>query len=44
LIKIEIYVLARDVLLPKFDYSKNFLIPEDENDGGNEVKIAIYDI
>ena len=32
--KIEIYDLARDVLLPKFVIPQNFLIPEDETDGG----------
>ncbi len=32
--KIEIYSLYRDVLLPKFDIPTEFLIPEDETDGG----------
>ena len=32
--KIEIYDLARDVLLPKFEIPQVFLIPEDETDGG----------
>ena len=32
--KIEIYNLAREVLLPKFEIPTDFLIPEDENDGG----------
>jgi len=32
--KIEIYSLAREVLLPKFEIPTDFLIPEDENDGG----------
>ncbi len=32
--KIEIYQLARDVLLPKFDMPKRFYIAEDEEDGG----------
>ena len=32
--KIEIYDLAREVLLPKFEISKNFLVPEDDSDGG----------
>ena len=32
--KIEIYDLAREVLLPKFDIPKEFLVAEDEADGG----------
>jgi len=32
--KIEIYDLARDVLLPKFEIPAEFLVPEDEIDGG----------
>jgi DNA polymerase-3 subunit alpha len=32
--KIEIYDLAREVLLPKFEIPNEFLISEDENDGG----------
>ena len=32
--KIEIYSLAREVLLPKFDIPNEFLIAEDETDGG----------
>ncbi|MCD6543491.1 MAG: DNA polymerase III subunit alpha, partial [Flavobacteriaceae bacterium] len=32
--KIEIYQLARDVLLPKFDMPAEFYDPEDEKDGG----------
>lgn len=32
--KIEIYKLAREVLLPKFDISEEFLVKEDEDDGG----------
>ena len=32
--KIEIYTLARDVLLPKFDIPQQFVNPEDEIDGG----------
>lgn len=32
--KIEIYKLAREVLLPKFDIPEQFLVPEDEEDGG----------
>ncbi|WP_395076831.1 DNA polymerase III subunit alpha [Flavobacterium sp.] len=32
--KIEIYSLYRDVLLPKFEIPTEFLIPEDETDGG----------
>jgi DNA polymerase III subunit alpha len=32
--KIEIYSLYRDVLLPKFEIPIEFLIPEDETDGG----------
>ncbi|TCC95832.1 DNA polymerase III subunit alpha [Pedobacter hiemivivus] len=32
--KIEIYKLAREVLLPKFDISDEFLVKEDETDGG----------
>jgi DNA polymerase III subunit alpha len=32
--KIEIYDLARDVLLPKFEIPAEFLVPEDEVDGG----------
>ncbi|MCF6222568.1 MAG: DNA polymerase III subunit alpha [Flavobacteriaceae bacterium] len=32
--KIEIYQLARDVLLPKFDMPKRFYVTEDEKDGG----------
>jgi DNA polymerase-3 subunit alpha len=32
--KIEIYDLARDVLLPKFEIPAEFLVPEDEADGG----------
>ena len=32
--KVEIYSLYRDVLLPKFDIPEEFLVPEDEVDGG----------
>ena len=32
--KIEIYSLAREVLLPKFEIPTEFLMPEDESDGG----------
>jgi DNA polymerase-3 subunit alpha len=32
--KIEIYALAREVLLPKFDIPQEFLVFEDEEDGG----------
>jgi len=32
--KIEVYQLARDVLLPKFDMPAEFYNPEDEKDGG----------
>jgi DNA polymerase-3 subunit alpha len=32
--KIEIYKLAREVLLPKFDIPDEFLVEEDEEDGG----------
>jgi len=32
--KIEIYTLARDVLLPKFDIPTQFIDPQDEVDGG----------
>lgn len=32
--KIEIYKLAREVLLPKFDIPEEFLVAEDEADGG----------
>ncbi|TDQ07413.1 DNA polymerase III subunit alpha [Pedobacter metabolipauper] len=32
--KIEIYKLAREVLLPKFDIPEEFLVAEDEGDGG----------
>ncbi len=32
--KIEIYTLARDVLLPKFDIPERFIHPEDAVDGG----------
>lgn len=32
--KIEIYKLAREVLLPKFDIPEQFLVAEDETDGG----------
>ena len=32
--KIEIYNLAREVLLPKFEIPTDFLVPEDESDGG----------
>jgi DNA polymerase-3 subunit alpha len=32
--KIEIYKLAREVLLPKFDIPQEFLVAEDEEDGG----------
>lgn len=32
--KIEIYKLAREVLLPKFDIPDEFLVAEDEADGG----------
>ena len=32
--KIEIYNLAREVLLPKFEIPNNFLVKEDEDDGG----------
>jgi len=32
--KIEIYDLAREVLLPKFEIPTEFIVAEDENDGG----------
>jgi DNA polymerase-3 subunit alpha len=32
--KVEIYNLAREVLLPKFEIPSHFLVPEDETDGG----------
>ncbi|WP_281238610.1 DNA polymerase III subunit alpha [Flavobacterium praedii] len=32
--KVEIYSLYRDVLLPKFDIPEEFIVPEDEADGG----------
>ena len=32
--KIEIYDLAREVLLPKFEIPQEFLVAEDDNDGG----------
>ncbi|KHJ38488.1 DNA polymerase III subunit alpha [Pedobacter glucosidilyticus] len=32
--KVETYSLYRDVLLPKFDIPEEFLVPEDEADGG----------
>ena len=32
--KVEIYNLAREVLLPKFEIPSHFLVPEDEADGG----------
>ncbi len=32
--KIEIFDLSRDVLLPKFDIPEEFLVVEDESDGG----------
>ncbi|WP_219224290.1 DNA polymerase III subunit alpha [Pedobacter antarcticus] len=32
--KIEIYKLAREVLLPKFDIPEQFIVEEDANDGG----------
>ncbi|WP_348812891.1 DNA polymerase III subunit alpha [Flavobacterium maritimum] len=32
--KVEIYSLYRDVLLPKYDIPEEFMIPEDEADGG----------
>jgi DNA polymerase-3 subunit alpha len=32
--KIEIFDLSRDVLLPKFDIPEDFLVAEDETDGG----------
>lgn len=32
--KIEIYSLYRDVLLPKFDIPEEFIVPEDDQDGG----------
>ena len=32
--KIEIFTLAREVLLPKFEIPADFLNPEDESDGG----------
>lgn len=32
--KIEIYDLSRDVLLPKFEIPQEFIVPEDELDGG----------
>ena len=32
--KIEIYKLAREVLLPKFGIPEEFVVPEDEADGG----------
>lgn len=32
--KIEVYDLARDVLLPKFDIPQEFQVPDDHDDGG----------
>ncbi len=32
--KVENYKLAREVLLPKFDIPEQFIVPEDETDGG----------
>lgn len=32
--KIEIYDLAREVLLPKFEIPQEFIVSEDDNDGG----------
>lgn len=32
--KVEIYSLYRDVLLPKYDIPQEFMVPEDEVDGG----------
>ncbi|TBX70642.1 DNA polymerase III subunit alpha [Flavobacterium silvisoli] len=32
--KIEVYDLSREVLLPKFDIPEEFVVPEDEIDGG----------
>ncbi|WP_281322860.1 DNA polymerase III subunit alpha [Flavobacterium aestivum] len=32
--KVEIYSLYRDVLLPKYDIPQEFVVPEDETDGG----------
>jgi len=32
--KVEIYSLYRDVLLPKYDIPQEFMVPEDEADGG----------
>ncbi len=32
--KIEVYTLAQDVLLPKFDIPEEFIDPEDDKDGG----------
>lgn len=32
--KVEVYELARQVLLPKFDIPEEFVVPEDEQDGG----------
>jgi DNA polymerase-3 subunit alpha len=32
--KVEIYSLYRDVLLPKYDIPQEFVVPEDEVDGG----------
>jgi len=32
--KVEIYSLYRDVLLPKFDIPQEFVVPEDDADGG----------
>ncbi|QKJ61666.1 DNA polymerase III subunit alpha [Flavobacterium sp. M31R6] len=32
--KVEIYSLYRDVLLPKYDIPQEFVVPEDEADGG----------
>ncbi|PZX95016.1 DNA polymerase III subunit alpha [Flavobacterium aquariorum] len=32
--KVEIYSLYRDVLLPKYDIPEEFIVPEDEADGG----------
>jgi DNA polymerase-3 subunit alpha len=32
--KVEIYSLYRDVLLPKYDIPQEFIVPEDEVDGG----------
>jgi DNA polymerase-3 subunit alpha len=39
--KIEIFDLAREVLLPKFDIPQDFLVAEDEQMVENEVKIYI---